>query len=108
MPIGDYALTGDCHACTLVSKQGAIDWACLTRFDAGSVACAGNTVPGFTRLEARPTFAEGRPSGHTARGKHDSSGGAPRLIRGLGPASGITACRPGAVGLREGRVGGEE
>ena len=37
MPIGDYALIGDCHACALVSKQGAIDWACLARFDAGSV-----------------------------------------------------------------------
>ena len=36
-PIGDYALIGDCHACALVSKQGAIDWACLARFDAGSV-----------------------------------------------------------------------
>jgi GH15 family glucan-1,4-alpha-glucosidase len=37
VPIGDYALIGDCHACALVSKQGAIDWACLARFDAGSV-----------------------------------------------------------------------
>jgi GH15 family glucan-1,4-alpha-glucosidase len=37
VPIGDYALIGDCHACALVSKRGAIDWACLARFDAGSV-----------------------------------------------------------------------
>ncbi len=36
-PIGDYALIGDCHASALVSKHGAIDWACLARFDAGSV-----------------------------------------------------------------------
>ena len=34
---GDYALIGDCHASALVSKAGAIDWACLMRFDAGSV-----------------------------------------------------------------------
>lgn len=37
LPIGDYALIGDCHAAALVSKHGAIDWACLARFDAGSV-----------------------------------------------------------------------
>ena len=36
-PIGDYGLIGDCHAAALVSKHGAIDWACLARFDAGSV-----------------------------------------------------------------------
>jgi GH15 family glucan-1,4-alpha-glucosidase len=36
-PIDDYALIGDCHASALVSKAGAIDWACLLRFDAGSV-----------------------------------------------------------------------
>lgn len=35
--IGDYALIGDCHGSALVSSQGAIDWACLARFDAGSV-----------------------------------------------------------------------
>ncbi len=36
-PVGDYALIGDCHASALVSKHGSIDWACLARFDAGSV-----------------------------------------------------------------------
>lgn len=36
-PIGDLALIGDCHASALVSKTGAIEWACLARFDSGSV-----------------------------------------------------------------------
>jgi len=38
-PISDYALVGDCHASALVSKDGAIDWACLWRFDASPVFC---------------------------------------------------------------------
>jgi GH15 family glucan-1,4-alpha-glucosidase len=35
-PIGDYALIGDCHSAALVSRQAAIEWCCLPRFDAGS------------------------------------------------------------------------
>ena len=33
LPIGDYALIGDCHSTALVSSEGSIDWACLRRFD---------------------------------------------------------------------------
>ncbi len=36
LPIGDYALLGDCHSTALVSREGSIDWACLRRFDRGS------------------------------------------------------------------------
>lgn len=35
--IGDYAFLSDCHSTALVSSHGSIDWACLRRFDAGSV-----------------------------------------------------------------------
>ncbi len=38
-PIGDYALIGDCHGSALVSKDGAIDWACVARFDEGAIFC---------------------------------------------------------------------
>ncbi len=39
LPIGDYALIGDCHGSALVSRDGAIDWACLARFDEAAIFC---------------------------------------------------------------------
>ena len=35
-PIDEYALIGDCHTAALISRQAAIEWCCLPRFDAGS------------------------------------------------------------------------
>jgi GH15 family glucan-1,4-alpha-glucosidase len=36
-PIGDYALIGDCHSAALVSREGAVEWCCMPRVDAGSM-----------------------------------------------------------------------
>ena len=39
LPIGAYAIIGDCHTAALVSSLGAIDWYCPGRFDAPAVFC---------------------------------------------------------------------
>jgi GH15 family glucan-1,4-alpha-glucosidase len=79
-PIADYALLSDCNSTALVSTSGSIDWACLRRFDAGSVfgrlldrergghveldlgsvtSCSRRYLPGTMVLETTLTTEEG-------------------------------------------------
>ncbi|HEU5003987.1 MAG TPA: glycoside hydrolase family 15 protein [Actinomycetota bacterium] len=36
-PIGEYAFLSDCQGAALVSRDGAVDWCCMPRFDSGPV-----------------------------------------------------------------------
>src|SRR5215207_2859040 len=54
-PIADYALIADSRAAALVSRSGAVDWACVPRFDSG--ACFARLLDrdrgGFCEVEPR-------------------------------------------------------
>ncbi|MGN6791793.1 MAG: glycoside hydrolase family 15 protein [Streptosporangiaceae bacterium] len=60
--IEDYALIGDMQSAALVSREGAIDWLCLPRFDSDAVFAAllGDGRNGQWLLN--PTAEEGPPS----------------------------------------------
>ncbi|MDQ3071318.1 MAG: glycoside hydrolase family 15 protein [Acidobacteriota bacterium] len=53
-PISDYAMIGDCHGSALVARDGSIDWACLSRFDADPLFCGLLNGDAGGRLETRP------------------------------------------------------
>ncbi|MGH2629816.1 MAG: glycoside hydrolase family 15 protein, partial [Actinomycetota bacterium] len=38
--IEDYALVGDTHTASLISREGSVDWLCLPRFDSGACFAA--------------------------------------------------------------------
>lgn len=62
LPIGAYAVIGDCHTAVLIGPDGSIDWYCPGRFDAPAVFCR--------VLDARRGgFLETVPTGRIARSR---------------------------------------
>lgn len=53
--IEDYALLSNCRTAALVSREGAIDWLCLPRFDSASVFAALLGEPTHGQWALRPT-----------------------------------------------------
>ena len=66
-PLEDYALIGDLETAALVSREGAIDWLCLPRFDSGAcfAALLGDSDNGHWTLRPAGEF---RPAGRRYRG----------------------------------------
>src|SRR6188472_3791901 len=75
-PIADYGLLADCNSSALVSRDGAIDWLCLPRYDGDAVfarildPAAGHWSPGrrvHGRAALRARHARGRDDVHDER-----------------------------------------
>jgi GH15 family glucan-1,4-alpha-glucosidase len=66
--IEDYGLIGDLQTAALVSREGAVDWLCLPRFDSGAVFAAllGETENGHWTIRPEGGF---RPAGRQYRGE---------------------------------------
>ena len=57
LPIGDYALIGDCHTAALVGRDGSMDWLCFPRFDSAACFAALLGGPENGRWLLRPSSA---------------------------------------------------
>ena len=67
--IEEYGLIGNCRTCALVSRDGAIDWLCVPRFD--SSACFAALVG--TRDNGRWRLTAADPQAHITRSYRDGS-----------------------------------
>ncbi|MFN8164164.1 MAG: glycoside hydrolase family 15 protein [Solirubrobacterales bacterium] len=86
MRLEDYAYIGDMQTGALVSRDGAVDWLCLPRFDSAScfAALVGNEEHGVWRLaptgEVRGSTRRYRPGTLVLENEIETADGAVRVI----------------------------
>lgn len=98
LPLGDFALIGDCRTAALVSRYGSIDWMCLPHFSGPSIFAA-LLDPNGGRFSIRPStpfHSHRRYAGDTPvlETTFETGAGAVRLRDALIVMDGVTQLRP--------------
>ena len=98
LPLGEFALIGDCRTAALVSRQGSIDWLCLPNFSESSVFAALLDLNGghFAIHPTTPFRSARRYAGHTPvlETKFSTAEGCVRLRDAMTIMDGVSQLRP--------------
>jgi GH15 family glucan-1,4-alpha-glucosidase len=98
LPLGEYALIGDCRAAALISRFGSVDWLCLPYFSAPSIFAAilDPTAGHFAIRPTAPFRASRRYAGDTPvlETRFDTASGSVVVRDALVVLEGVSQLRP--------------